>query len=443
MFGDDTDFPTSVMIVLGIDPATSTEEDWKRAAEEAKKLQAPAAGVRRQRRHGRRAQLGQRLDLPGLLGRHLPAQHLGGSPDIKFVIPEEGATYWTDNMAIPKTAKHPLDAITYMDYVYRPEVAADAGRVHRLHHPGAGGQGAAPGQRGQGVGRGQGSTWTTWSQPADLPHRGRPGQRQALPRPHRGRGAGVGRHLPADRPVLSRDDERPRRPRPARPLPGRAAGRAVAGHLLRGAAAGDVLAVAAERQRRVGLQFTWEWSNYTRAWELYSTQFIRSVVYALIVTALCLVLAYPMAYWIAFYGGARKSTYLFLILLPFFVSFVIRTVSWKFILNDEGIVLGPLKEAGLLPAGLPHAGHHHRRDRRPHLQLPAVHGPAAVRRPGAGRPQPGRGRPRPVRRPGQRLPQGGVPAVAARGVRRRADHLRAGRLRLRQLRHPRRHPARP
>ncbi|HSO52438.1 MAG TPA: ABC transporter permease [Actinomycetes bacterium] len=98
-----------------------------------------------------------------------------------------------------------------------------------------------------------------------------------------------------------------------------------------------------------GFQFTWEWSNYTRAWELYSTQFIRSVVYAIIVTALCLALAYPMAYWIAFYGGARKSTYLFLILLPFFVSFVIRTASWKFILNDQGFVLGPLKEIGLLP----------------------------------------------------------------------------------------------
>jgi spermidine/putrescine transport system permease protein len=68
-----------------------------------------------------------------------------------------------------------------------------------------------------------------------------------------------------------------------------------------------------------------------------------------VVTTLCLVLAYPMAYWIAFYGGARKSTYLFLILLPFFVSFVIRTASWKFILNDQGFVLGPLKEAGLLP----------------------------------------------------------------------------------------------
>jgi spermidine/putrescine transport system permease protein len=97
-----------------------------------------------------------------------------------------------------------------------------------------------------------------------------------------------------------------------------------------------------------GFRFTWAWSNYADAWEFYSTQFIRSIVYALIVTGLCLVLAYPMAYWIAFYGGARKSTYLFLILLPFFVSFVIRTASWKFILNDQGLVLGPLKEAGLL-----------------------------------------------------------------------------------------------
>jgi spermidine/putrescine transport system permease protein len=99
-----------------------------------------------------------------------------------------------------------------------------------------------------------------------------------------------------------------------------------------------------------GFRFTWEWSNYADAWEFYHTQFVRSIIYGLIVTVLCLVLAYPMAYWIAFYGGSRKSTYLFLILLPFFVSFVIRTASWKFILNDEGFVLGPLKDAGLLPA---------------------------------------------------------------------------------------------
>jgi len=98
-----------------------------------------------------------------------------------------------------------------------------------------------------------------------------------------------------------------------------------------------------------GFRFTWQWSNYADAWDFYHVQFVRSIVYGLIVTVLCLVLAYPMAYWIAFYGGRHKSTYLFLILLPFFVSFVIRTASWKFILNDEGFVLGPLKEAGVLP----------------------------------------------------------------------------------------------
>jgi spermidine/putrescine transport system permease protein len=57
-----------------------------------------------------------------------------------------------------------------------------------------------------------------------------------------------------------------------------------------------------------------------------------------------------MAYWIAFHGGRRKSFYLFLLLLPFFVSFVIRTVAWQFILSDNGILLGPLKDLHLLPS---------------------------------------------------------------------------------------------
>jgi spermidine/putrescine transport system permease protein len=62
-----------------------------------------------------------------------------------------------------------------------------------------------------------------------------------------------------------------------------------------------------------------------------------------------IVLAFPIAYWIAFRGGRRKSTYLFLLLLPFFVSFVLRTISWGMILTDNGPVLGPLKSIGLLP----------------------------------------------------------------------------------------------
>ena len=57
---------------------------------------------------------------------------------------------------------------------------------------------------------------------------------------------------------------------------------------------------------------------------------------------------YPVAYWIAFHGGRHKSTLLLLILLPFFVSFVIRILTWQFILADQGIVLGTLKDIGLV-----------------------------------------------------------------------------------------------
>ncbi|MFC4057599.1 ABC transporter permease [Planomonospora corallina] len=80
----------------------------------------------------------------------------------------------------------------------------------------------------------------------------------------------------------------------------------------------------------------------------YGGHFLRSASYGLAATAISIVLAYPVAYWIAFRGGSRKSTYLLLVLLPFFVSFVLRTVSWKFLLADDGILLAPLKSAGLL-----------------------------------------------------------------------------------------------
>jgi spermidine/putrescine transport system permease protein len=98
-----------------------------------------------------------------------------------------------------------------------------------------------------------------------------------------------------------------------------------------------------------GFEFTWEWSNYADSLTQNSRYFIRSIVYAGMVTAAALLLAYPLAYWIAFHGGRWKSTLLFLVLLPFFVSFVIRTVQWRFMLADNGMILGPLKDLGVLP----------------------------------------------------------------------------------------------
>ena len=98
-----------------------------------------------------------------------------------------------------------------------------------------------------------------------------------------------------------------------------------------------------------GFTLTWNFSVYPRRHRPYSTQFGRSFLYGCASTAIALVVMYPVAYWIAFHGGRHKSTLLFLVLLPFFVSFVIRILSWQFILADQGIVLGTLKDIGLLP----------------------------------------------------------------------------------------------
>lgn len=101
-----------------------------------------------------------------------------------------------------------------------------------------------------------------------------------------------------------------------------------------------------------GYALTWHFSEFGHVINQYHAELLRSFEYGFISTAIALVVAYPMAYWIAFHGGRHKSTYLFLILLPFFVSFVIRTLAWQFILSDRGIVLGTLKNLGIVPSSL-------------------------------------------------------------------------------------------
>jgi spermidine/putrescine transport system permease protein len=66
------------------------------------------------------------------------------------------------------------------------------------------------------------------------------------------------------------------------------------------------------------------------------------VIYALVVTVLCLVVSYPLAYTIAFRAGRARNVLLFGVVLPFFVSLIIRTLSWKFVLADQGFLLSAL-----------------------------------------------------------------------------------------------------
>jgi spermidine/putrescine transport system permease protein len=94
---------------------------------------------------------------------------------------------------------------------------------------------------------------------------------------------------------------------------------------------------------------TWHWAEFGQQLSLYRGQFLTSVYFAGAATLIDLVVSFPIAYWIAFYGGRKKNFFLLMLLVPFFVSFVIRTVVWQFILSDQGVVLGTLKNAHLLP----------------------------------------------------------------------------------------------
>jgi spermidine/putrescine transport system permease protein len=100
-----------------------------------------------------------------------------------------------------------------------------------------------------------------------------------------------------------------------------------------------------------GFQLTFNIGVYAEVISRWSTQFVRSLQYGLIVMILALLIGYPMAYTIAFRGGRYKNILLLLVILPFFTSYLIRTISWKFILADQGFVLGTLKEIGLLDQG--------------------------------------------------------------------------------------------
>ena len=92
-------------------------------------------------------------------------------------------------------------------------------------------------------------------------------------------------------------------------------------------------------------------SNYLVALQEYWPQFIRSFIYAGIATVLALIIAYPLAYFIAFRAGKWKALMLVLVVAPFFASFLLRTYAWRTILSDEGAITSFLNALHLLPQG--------------------------------------------------------------------------------------------
>src|SRR4026207_146160 len=90
-------------------------------------------------------------------------------------------------------------------------------------------------------------------------------------------------------------------------------------------------------------EFTWQFSNFSDGIRDYHTQLVRSFVYAGIATVACLVLAYPLVYWIAFRAGPWRNLFLLFIVAPFFVTYLVRTLAWLNILADEGPVVRILR----------------------------------------------------------------------------------------------------
>jgi spermidine/putrescine transport system permease protein len=100
-----------------------------------------------------------------------------------------------------------------------------------------------------------------------------------------------------------------------------------------------------------GFRLTWEFSNYTDALRDYDKQFIRSFEYAGLATLFSLLIGYPLAYVIAFRGGRYRNAMLLLVIVPFFVTYLIRTLSWETILSDSGLVVSTFQTVGVLSEG--------------------------------------------------------------------------------------------
>jgi spermidine/putrescine transport system permease protein len=102
-----------------------------------------------------------------------------------------------------------------------------------------------------------------------------------------------------------------------------------------------------------GVERPFTLENYTRVWDpLYAIILWRSLWIAAFATALCLVLGFPLALFIA-RSGAKKNLYLSLVILPFWTSFLIRTYAWMFLLRDTGLINTVLQALGLIHQPLP------------------------------------------------------------------------------------------
>jgi len=101
----------------------------------------------------------------------------------------------------------------------------------------------------------------------------------------------------------------------------------------------------------VPIRFSWGslvWSNYHTALNPdFLPIFWRSIWYAVVATIACVLIGFPLAYWIARFGGRFRNLYLVLVIIPFLTSYLIRMYAWQFILQREGLLNTVLGAIGL------------------------------------------------------------------------------------------------
>ncbi|MCA2183293.1 spermidine/putrescine ABC transporter substrate-binding protein [Nonomuraea glycinis] len=124
MMADAQEIANFGMIALGIDPEKSTEADWQKAGAKLKAQRED--GIVRKYYDQNYIDAVSKGDIWVTMAwsGDVFQRQLAGEP-VKFVVPDEGGTIWTDNLMIPKGAANPVDAMMLMDYLYKPEVAAE------------------------------------------------------------------------------------------------------------------------------------------------------------------------------------------------------------------------------------------------------------------------------------------------------------------------------
>ena len=128
MFSDPQELGTLGLLAIGVDPATSTPADWQKAADKLMQ-QRPLVRSYYDQSYIDALSSGEIWITQAWSGDIFQTNKANGNEALKMAVPQEGGMLWTDNILIPLYAEHPIDAMTYMDFVYRPDeggIIADA-----------------------------------------------------------------------------------------------------------------------------------------------------------------------------------------------------------------------------------------------------------------------------------------------------------------------------